>query len=117
LEVLVSILGIFILPISEHSFILKALNKLYLARTTDKNMFKKPKDKGKKKKGKSYLETPQELRETEIEKEVRMHYPILLSFETSIKLFILNLLRRLKCYWKKEEGEKTLSEKLLSLYD
>ena len=42
LEVLVFIFGIFLYPISEHSFTMKALSILYLARTEKKNVFSKP---------------------------------------------------------------------------
>ena len=38
IEILMLVLGTFLFPISEHSFILKALQKLYLARTRDKQL-------------------------------------------------------------------------------
>jgi hypothetical protein len=40
-EILVSFFSFFIMPISEHSFILKALSKLFLARTSDAKLFVK----------------------------------------------------------------------------
>ena len=36
LEVLISFIGLFLFPISEHSYGLKVLEKLFLARTNDK---------------------------------------------------------------------------------
>ena len=43
LEVLIGFLGVLLFPISEHSFIMKALSILYLARTKDKHVFTKTK--------------------------------------------------------------------------
>ena len=40
LDILVSIFGIFIFPITKFSFVLNALEKLYLAKTGDKHLFK-----------------------------------------------------------------------------
>ena len=40
-EVLIFVFGIFIFPISEHGFILAALNKLFIARTTTQSLFKR----------------------------------------------------------------------------
>ena len=39
LEVILAVLGLFILPVSEHSFVMKALSKLYLARTSQTDLF------------------------------------------------------------------------------
>ena len=41
LEVLVSVVGILMYPLTEYSFVLKALQKLYLARTSNKNLLRK----------------------------------------------------------------------------
>ena len=41
-EVLILMFYLFITPLSEHSFMIKALSKLYLARTTDRDLFVKP---------------------------------------------------------------------------
>lgn len=41
IEILMIVLGTFLYPISEHSFILKALQKLYLARTKDAKLLYK----------------------------------------------------------------------------
>jgi len=37
--VIILFLGIFIFPISKFSFYMKAISKVYLARTTDSNLF------------------------------------------------------------------------------
>ena len=39
-EIIMLVFGLFLYPISEHSFILEAANKLYFARTKDNNMFR-----------------------------------------------------------------------------
>lgn len=39
-EVIMLLFGFFLFPISEHSFILQALRRLYKARTTDDSLFK-----------------------------------------------------------------------------
>jgi hypothetical protein len=41
LEVIIAFFGLFIYPISEFSFFLTALERLFLARTVDKTLFKK----------------------------------------------------------------------------
>jgi len=40
-EVIMLCFGFFLYPIAEHSFILKATKRLYLARTSDTTLFKK----------------------------------------------------------------------------
>ena len=40
-EVIMIVFGFFIFPISEHSFIMKATQKFFLARTADKTIFKR----------------------------------------------------------------------------
>jgi len=39
MEVIMLTFGVFMFPISEHSFILKAAKRLFLARTSDHEMF------------------------------------------------------------------------------
>lgn len=39
-EVIMICLGIFINPVSEHSYIIKATKKMFLARSKNKNLFK-----------------------------------------------------------------------------
>jgi hypothetical protein len=41
LSLIISFLSMFIMPISQHSYYIKALNQLYLGFTTDNNIFKK----------------------------------------------------------------------------
>ena len=38
-EVILMLTELFVKPIAEHMFLLKAIQKLFLARTTDKNLF------------------------------------------------------------------------------
>ena len=38
-EVIMICFGIFIYPISEHSFVIKALKKVYMAKTNDRDLF------------------------------------------------------------------------------
>jgi len=40
-NVMMLLFGFILFPISEHAFILKAAKKLFIARTKDKNLFKK----------------------------------------------------------------------------
>ena len=65
LEVIVFVCGLVLYPISEHSFVLKTLNLLYLAKTDDKRMFK----------NKKYTQTNEK------------YHPIKISFSDSFKLF------------------------------
>ena len=52
LEILIVLCSYFVCPISEHTFVLKALESLYLGRTFDKNLFVKSNLKTKKHKNK-----------------------------------------------------------------
>jgi hypothetical protein len=114
LEVLVGFLGFFMMPLSEHSFVLKALNKMFLARTYDTNLFKKPKRKHKKKNPQP-TEVPEALKGTEIEQEVQMHYQIKLSTFNSVVLFIYNKLPFLKNFKFEDINEQTV-KRLKTLY-
>ena len=38
-EIVIFVFGVFLLPVSEHSFVIKALERLYLASTIDENLF------------------------------------------------------------------------------
>ena len=80
LDILVSILGIFLFLITEYSFILKALEKLYLAKTSDRLLFQKFQQKKKNMKKNKFLTMkkvlPESMKNTDIEKEVANHYPI-----------------------------------------
>jgi hypothetical protein len=39
-EVIMIVFGLFIFPVSEHSFIIKAVKKLYMAKTKNDKLFK-----------------------------------------------------------------------------
>ena len=100
LEVIIFIFGIFLFPASEFSFITKALQKLYLARTSQKGLFKN--DKMKKKNNKTKFKTiktmtPSKFKDTPVESEANMHYPIKLRLCTSLKLYLMNTLGCLFC--------------------
>lgn len=89
-ELIIGVISVFLLPLSEFSFKLKALNKLYLVRTTspeiigDAIKFKKMKMTSKMK-----TKTPDGFKGTDIEKEVENHYPIKLSMGKRLRLFFL----------------------------
>ena len=89
LEVLIGFLGVVLYPISEHSFIMKALSILYLARTKSKNVFVK-KHSTKKKKKTMKADIPEVLKNTPIEKEIKNHHPIKISSSNNFKLFFAN---------------------------
>ena len=78
LEVLVFIFGLFLFPISEHSFTMKAISILYLARTENKNVFQKAKS-SKKKTRNLKTQVPSIFKGTPVEKEVRNHHAIKVS--------------------------------------
>ena len=66
-------LGFFVIPISEHSFMMKALSKLYLVRTEQPKIFNQKKIKRdiKKNRFKNLKnETPEEFKDTPVENEV-----------------------------------------------
>ena len=80
LEIVITLFGIFLCPVAEHSFILKALQKLYLARTKQDDMLLKKHKKTKKR------EMPRELGANHrLKKEVEIHRPIAISTWASIK--------------------------------
>lgn len=39
--ILISLLGVLVMPISAHSFTMKAARKFFMARSSDKNLFRK----------------------------------------------------------------------------
>ena len=116
LEVITFIFGIFLFPVSEFSFIIKALEKLYLARTSQTGLFKN--DKMKKKNNKTKFKTmktmtPSKFKDTTVESEANMHYPIKLRLCTILKLYIMNTLGCLFCKCARNRREK----QLLKLYE
>jgi hypothetical protein len=88
LEVLLTLFGIFMFRISERSFVLKALEKLFLAHTVQTNIFvKKAQSKNKKFKGLK-VPTPEEYKNKVIEDHVKQDYPIKLSSSNKLKLIL-----------------------------
>ena len=83
LEVFLVVFGLILYPVSEHSYVLSALNKLFLVRTSSPSLFKKTK------KGKKHV-VPVKFKNSVMEQEVEMHYIISLSFFKSCNLFFLN---------------------------
>jgi hypothetical protein len=73
LEIIVSVLGFFFLPISSHMFTLKALEKLFLARSHDNQVFVKVSHLKNDKKQKKFLSlkapTPIQYKNTQVEAE------------------------------------------------
>jgi hypothetical protein len=43
IQILYTLFGILLLPISEHSYVIKAIQKLFMAQTKKDNLFEKPK--------------------------------------------------------------------------
>jgi len=72
------IFGIFMFPISEHSFYLKATKSLFLARTNDDQFFRSKKTKGKIK----------DTHQTSEEEELKQNRTIKVGIPSSIKLFL-----------------------------
>lgn len=93
-DVLIFVLGIIINPVQYLNFILKALEKLFLAKTKDNKMFNqipKIKQNGKHKFSTAKKQVPDHLRGTIVEENVMMHYPIKLNKVQVFKLFMLNV--------------------------
>ena len=91
--------GFMLHSVSEHSYFLTALNKLFLARTSSPSLFKKTK------KGKKHT-LPDKFNNSNMKKEVEMHYIISLSLFKSVKLFVLS--RFCNCWRKNSETSKLL---------
>jgi hypothetical protein len=100
MEIFTLALGIFIFPLSEFSFLLKAISILYLARTEDQGLLEEmePRNKHGKQKSKNLKEgVPETLKGTSAAKEAGLHKPIKLSFGNSIYLFFLSKFERCSC--------------------
>ena len=90
-EVVMITFGFMLLPISEHSFTLRAAKRLFLARTDDPEMFVyKPGDQ-------KIVNYDKEFNSEEIKKELALHKNINISTSDSIKLFLANLLGNFFC--------------------
>ena len=120
-EVLILMFYLFITPLSEHSFTMKALSQLFLARTTDSDLFAKPdvpknKEKVNKNKWKSMkVAIDQKICPKEMEAEVNRHYPIKLSFYMNTRLFCLKRFGILSCYCLSSRADAF--QRLKRLYD
>jgi len=109
------LLSIIFYPIAHHSFVLKALERLYLASTSDANLFSRTFDTAKIYKRKhfknKYLtykkDMPPIFKDTKVEKEIRNHYPIKISLWNSIKLFFIRPCRCNNYKWLKNNGKVT----------
>jgi hypothetical protein len=79
LDVLLLLFGLLIYPISEHSFVLKAIEKLFLAHSVQENVFVKQ-TKNKNKKFRSLkVKIPEVFKNTEVENHVQKDFPIRLT--------------------------------------
>jgi hypothetical protein len=105
-EVVMICFGFFLFPISEHSFYIKAINKMFLARSTDKSLFAPPKT-GDLTKAKKLAE------DKEIAAEIENHHPVHIRFLDSVRLFIANQLGCLfcNCLWSKKRQYQRLYDK------
>lgn len=91
-DIAIALIGIFVLPMSNFSYILKILEKLYLVKTDDESLMMKKSMQ--KKNGKSKFKTknvqlPPEYQNTALAREIESHYPIKLDTCKFIKLFFL----------------------------
>jgi len=96
LELMALLFSFIISPISEFSFFLKALEKLYLVKTKDNNFFPKAFKEAKKKNGRPKFKTfkrkiPDCLKNTDVEKNICDHLPIKLSWSQKVKMFFLKV--------------------------
>jgi cell division protein YceG involved in septum cleavage len=103
MEIIFFLMSGILYPIAEFSFKLKALQKLYLARTTSPEILLQPKSKKRKS-----VRTPDGFKNTEIEKEIQQHHQIKLSSINSFRLYLSRF------YCRKKEG---VNLKLSQLYE
>ena len=92
-EISLVLIGFLFNPISQFSYILKVLEKLYLVRTEDESLIKK--STMQKKNGSSKFQTknvqvPAKYQNTVLEKEIQNHYPIKLDKCIYTQLFCLS---------------------------
>ena len=98
-ELTIAVLGLFLFPISKHSYILKFISKLYFAKTRYKNLFQQYEE--------GWVIQPQKIRNEESDE----HHFIKLSCCKSTKLFYYNY-----CCTKGYLNNKPKSQKLMSLF-
>ena len=116
IEILMIVLGTFLYPISEHSFILKALSKLYMARTRDEQLLHKnhieaenlEKDEEDDQKGQ--VKRKRRLSKAE-KREIDKHRFIKISIKDSVMLYVSEILGRCFCdfCWSKKKSNKEKS--------
>ena len=97
------VFGIFLFPISEHSFYLHAARLLYLAKTDDATVFKEAENKVGNEKYLDPQSFPKSLNDSE-KRQIKTHRPIVLSAYDNVMLFTSRLLGTLFCCdscWKK----------------
>jgi hypothetical protein len=91
LEVFMLVFGLIAFPISEFSFVMKAISILFLARTKDNDLFDKAMLVNKKNKHKykaMKAKMPEELSVAQVREEASIHRPIKLSADNNFKLFM-----------------------------
>lgn len=117
-EVIMLMFGFFLYPISEHSYVMRATSRLFLARTHEGHLFEKPNDGDKdskvyaQKMDKTLLDDRQQDDET-LKKTIRKHRVIKISFLDNLKLYITKSMD-LDCFdmcWSKRKKLKKLYEK------
>lgn len=81
------LMGAILFTVSEHSFVLTASKKLYLARTSKDNIFEQVEDK----QSEFFLKSEKLLSNTE-KTEIKKHKIIALNFNQSFRLFINRIL-------------------------
>ena len=84
MELFVFLFGLFFLPVSEFSFHLAALQKIYLVNTRDKDLFKSTNN------NELLAPLPESLRGSELEEKARFHHLIKLDLSSSMKLFFMS---------------------------
>jgi hypothetical protein len=113
IEILMIVLGTFLYPISEHSFILKALSKLYMARTRDGQLLHKDKcnhteaehlEKDEENDQKGQVKRKRRLSKAE-KREIDKHRFIKISIKDSVMLYVSEILGRCFCdfCWSKKK--------------
>lgn len=112
MEVLILIFGLFLFPISEHSFYLNAIKKLFFARTHDDSIFETRSKAQIKQKGKNTLEKSLNRRLSlssnqrySNESELKSHRYVRLRMLDDMKLFLANHFEPCFCdsLWKQKK--------------
>jgi hypothetical protein len=85
LEVYLIICGFILFPISEHSFILTAAKKLYMARTTSDQIFDKIENR------ETIMFLNSDILTNTEKTEIRKHKTISIDFKRSLKLYFIRL--------------------------